>query len=200
MPDRNAGRPTSHRRADLRAGERFRVYRDPYREVENSRVTDRIVYPSALGEEERPSRRRMRRFARQVRRILWRERGEFSMARAKTCSTWTFPQLVPVAASLIPFLKNDDANRALMGSNMQRQAVRCSRPMRLVNRSGAHGGTRFGRHRHRAARRVVKASTPNGSWCVRRSDKRARCRRRYLQPDQVSAVHRAPASISALSS
>ena len=32
-------------------------------------------------------------------------------------------QLVSVAASLIPFLENDDANRALMGSNMQRQAV-----------------------------------------------------------------------------
>src|SRR5690606_16336982 len=36
-------------------------------------------------------------------------------------------QLVPVAASLIPFLEHDDANRALMGSNMQRQAVPCLR-------------------------------------------------------------------------
>lgn len=39
-------------------------------------------------------------------------------------------QIVSVAASLIPFLENDDANRALMGSNMQRQAVLLLRPMR----------------------------------------------------------------------
>jgi DNA-directed RNA polymerase subunit beta len=37
-------------------------------------------------------------------------------------------QIVSVAASLIPFLEHDDANRALMGSNMQRQAVPCLRP------------------------------------------------------------------------
>jgi len=43
----------------------------------------------------------------------------------KTLNTLTCPpkQLVSVAASLIPFLENDDANRALMGSNMQRQSV-----------------------------------------------------------------------------
>jgi DNA-directed RNA polymerase subunit beta len=37
-------------------------------------------------------------------------------------------QIVSVAASLIPFLEHDDANRALMGANMQRQAVPCLRP------------------------------------------------------------------------
>ena len=37
-------------------------------------------------------------------------------------------QIVSVSAALIPFLEHDDANRALMGSNMQRQAVPCSRP------------------------------------------------------------------------
>ena len=42
-------------------------------------------------------------------------------------------QLVSVAAALIPFLENDDANRALMGSNMQRQAVSL---MKTENRSG----------------------------------------------------------------
>ena len=40
-----------------------------------------------------------------------------------TISTWRQSQIVSVAASLIPFLEHDDANRALMGSNMQRQAV-----------------------------------------------------------------------------
>ena len=55
-------------------------------------------------------------------------------------------QLVSVAAALIPFLEHDDANRALMGSNMQRQAVP------LVRRSAA------GRHRHgSASSRAIRA-------------------------------------------
>jgi DNA-directed RNA polymerase subunit beta len=41
-------------------------------------------------------------------------------------------QIVGVSASLIPFLENDDANRALMGSNMQRQAVPLIRPNRRL--------------------------------------------------------------------
>ena len=44
----------------------------------------------------------------------------------------TTSQIVSVAASLIPFLEHDDANRALMGSNMQRQAVPCLRPEKLL--------------------------------------------------------------------
>ena len=44
----------------------------------------------------------------------------------------TTSQIVSVADSLIPFLEHDDANRALMGSNMQRQAVPCLRPRRLL--------------------------------------------------------------------
>ena len=49
-------------------------------------------------------------------------------------------QIVSVAASLIPFLEHDDANRALMGSNMQRQAVPCLRPEKAVcwHRCGTH--------------------------------------------------------------
>ena len=48
-------------------------------------------------------------------------------------------QVVSVAASLIPFLEHDDANRALMGSNMQRQAVLA--PRRKA--SGGHGNRRY---------------------------------------------------------
>ena len=64
-------------------------------------------------------------------------------------------QLVSVAASLIPFLENDDANRALMGSNMQRQAVPL---LRTQSPAGGHGhrgdgGPRLGRHLRRPARR-----------------------------------------------
>jgi DNA-directed RNA polymerase subunit beta len=56
-------------------------------------------------------------------------------------------QLVSVAASLIPFLEHDDANRALMGSNMQRQAVPLLR-RRAARRHGhgAHRRARLGRH------------------------------------------------------
>ncbi|MFH4325109.1 hypothetical protein WAJ71_21440, partial [Acinetobacter baumannii] len=54
-----------------------------------------------------------------------RRAGEFILARREEIQFIDVSpkQLVSVAASLIPFLENDDANRALMGSNMQRQAV-----------------------------------------------------------------------------
>ena len=58
--------------------------------------------------------------------VSCRENGEFVLAQARRRSTMidvSPKQLVSVAAALIPFLENDDANRALMGSNMQRQAV-----------------------------------------------------------------------------
>ena len=56
-------------------------------------------------------------------------------------------QLVSVAAALIPFLEHDDANRALMGSNMQRQAVPLVRTNRPFVGTGieAVGGARLGR-------------------------------------------------------
>src|SRR5262249_59153109 len=57
--------------------------------------------------------------------ISCRRGGEFVQARPEDVDLMDVSpnQLVSVAASLIPFLENDDANRALMGSNMQRQAV-----------------------------------------------------------------------------
>ncbi len=57
--------------------------------------------------------------------VAAREGGDFAMVGPQTVSLMDVAsnQLVSVAASLIPFLENDDANRALMGSNMQRQAV-----------------------------------------------------------------------------
>ncbi|MEK6563185.1 MAG: DNA-directed RNA polymerase subunit beta, partial [Candidatus Binatota bacterium] len=101
----------------------------PYREVENSRVTDRIRYLSALEEEDHviaqanaPIDSRGT-FTADL--VSARKGGEFVMARPEEVDFMDVSpnQLVSVAASLIPFLENDDANRALMGSNMQRQAV-----------------------------------------------------------------------------
>ena len=63
-------------------------------------------------------------------------------------------QIVSVAASLIPFLEHDDANRALMGSNMQRQAVPCLRAGEAAgrHRRRAHGGGRLAARRCMARR------------------------------------------------
>src|SRR5690606_1648523 len=57
--------------------------------------------------------------------VLCRERGDFPLLRPDEIDYMDVApdQLVSVAAALIPFLEHDDANRALMGSNMQRQAV-----------------------------------------------------------------------------
>ncbi|MGH7927131.1 MAG: DNA-directed RNA polymerase subunit beta, partial [Candidatus Binatia bacterium] len=101
----------------------------PYREVENGRVSDRIRYLSALEEEDHVIAQANApidgRGAFSVDLVSARKGGEFVMARPEEVNFMDVSpnQLVSVAASLIPFLENDDANRALMGSNMQRQAV-----------------------------------------------------------------------------
>ena len=75
-------------------------------------------------------------------------------------------QIWSVATALIPFLEHDDANRALMGSNMQRQAVPLLKPDAAADRH-RHGAPRRGRHRRRGAgrerRRGQPTSTPSGS-------------------------------------
>jgi len=101
----------------------------PYRRVADGRVTDEVVYLSAMEE----AKHTIAQANAEVDGdgmlvedlISAREAGEFLMApRAQITLMDVSPkQLVSVAASLIPFLENDDANRALMGSNMQRQAV-----------------------------------------------------------------------------
>jgi DNA-directed RNA polymerase subunit beta len=101
----------------------------PYREVENGRVTDRIRYLSALEEEDHVIAQANApidgRGTFTADLVSARKGGEFVMARPEDVNFMDVSpnQLVSVAASLIPFLENDDANRALMGSNMQRQAV-----------------------------------------------------------------------------
>ncbi|MBA75018.1 MAG: DNA-directed RNA polymerase subunit beta [Tistrella sp.] len=101
----------------------------PYRKVVDGRVTDEVVYLSAM-EEGRYTIAQANadldaegRFINEL--VTCREMGEFVMSpREQITHIDVSPkQLVSVAASLIPFLENDDANRALMGSNMQRQAV-----------------------------------------------------------------------------
>ena len=77
-------------------------------------------------------------------------------------------QLVSVAAALIPFLENDDANRALMGSNMQRQAVPLVRAEAPFVGTGMEGVVARDLGAAIAARRtgVIDRSTPPVSWCA----------------------------------
>ncbi len=107
----------------------FGFVETPYREVDNGRVTERIRYLSALEEEDHviaqanaPIDARGN-FTADL--VSARVGGEFTMVRPDQVEFMDVSpnQLVSVAASLIPFLEHDDANRALMGSNMQRQAV-----------------------------------------------------------------------------
>jgi len=101
----------------------------PYRKVNNGQVTNDVVYLSAMEEAKHTIAQASaevdadHRFTEDL--ISARQAGEFLMALPETVTLMDVSpkQLVSVAASLIPFLENDDANRALMGSNMQRQAV-----------------------------------------------------------------------------
>ena len=101
----------------------------PYRKVENSKVTDEVVYLSAIEEGKhtiaQASAAQDKSGKLTDTLVSARHKGEFMLADPADVDYIDVSpkQLVSVAASLIPFLENDDANRALMGSNMQRQAV-----------------------------------------------------------------------------
>jgi DNA-directed RNA polymerase subunit beta len=119
----------------------------PYREVSEGKVNVKAepVYLSAEGED-------FKRIAQANAPI--EESGAFESDRIKCREHGDFPVLTPeeiefidvapnqivgVSASMIPFLENDDANRALMGSNMQRQAVPLLRPRSPVVGTGLEG-------------------------------------------------------------
>ncbi|HKY01079.1 MAG TPA: DNA-directed RNA polymerase subunit beta [Burkholderiales bacterium] len=106
----------------------------PYRRVVDSKVTDQIDFLSAIEEgnyviaqanAELDSEGRLLDTL-----VSCRYKSEFELKTPAEVQYMDVApsQIVSVAASLIPFLEHDDANRALMGSNMQRQAVPCLRP------------------------------------------------------------------------
>ena len=107
----------------------FGFLETPYRKVENSKVTNKVEYLSADIEDEhiiaQANERIDSRGFFENPRVFCRYKRDFIAAEPKTVQYMDVSprQLVSVAASLIPFLEHDDANRALMGSNMQRQAV-----------------------------------------------------------------------------
>ncbi len=118
----------------------------PYRKVLNSIATTNVEYLSAEAEDDK-------RIA-QANSIVDAETGNFLEVEMKSRQQGDFPmlgpedldfmdvapnQIVGVSASLIPFLENDDANRALMGSNMQRQAVPLLKPRAPIVGTGLEG-------------------------------------------------------------
>ena len=163
----------------------------PYRHVRDGKVTDEVQYMSAT-EEMRHTIAQANanldangRFVNDL--VSTRKGGDFMLNPPQNVDLIDVSpkQLVSVAASLIPFLENDDANRALMGSNMQRQAVpllRAEAPFvgtgieEIVARDSGAAITarRRGRHRpgrrhaHRRPRdratwrRAIRASTSTG--------------------------------------
>jgi DNA-directed RNA polymerase subunit beta len=120
----------------------------PYRKVENGNVVmaeEGVQYLSAEGED-------FKRIAQanapldekgafENDRIKSREHGEFPVLQPDEVEYMDVApnQIVGVSASMIPFLENDDANRALMGSNMQRQAVPLVRPESPIVGTGLEG-------------------------------------------------------------
>jgi DNA-directed RNA polymerase subunit beta len=101
----------------------------PYRKIVEGKLTDEVVYLSAMEEakhyvaQANAELDKDGRFVDEF--VICRNAGEVMMAPRENVDLMDVSpkQMVSVAAALIPFLENDDANRALMGSNMQRQAV-----------------------------------------------------------------------------
>ncbi|TRD00157.1 DNA-directed RNA polymerase subunit beta [Mesorhizobium sp. WSM4303] len=101
----------------------------PYRKIVNGKLTNEVVYLSAMEE----SKHHVAQANAELDKnggfvdefVICRSAGEVMMAPRENVDLMDVSpkQMVSVAAALIPFLENDDANRALMGSNMQRQAV-----------------------------------------------------------------------------
>ncbi|GMU85650.1 MAG: DNA-directed RNA polymerase subunit beta [Ignavibacteriales bacterium] len=124
---------------------RYGFLETPYRVVKNGKVTNELIYLTAEMEDQRTIA--------QANALLNKD-GSFVDDRVKSRKHGDFPievpekidfmdvapaQIVSAAAALIPFLEHDDANRALMGSNMQRQAVPLLRPEAPVVGTGLEG-------------------------------------------------------------
>ena len=119
----------------------------PYRKVQNGKVAvnEPVIYMSAEDEDGKTIAQS---------NAQYDEKGKFLTAKVKSRFEGDFPiiepsridlmdvapnQITSIAASLIPFLEHDDANRALMGSNMQRQAVPLLRPEAPIVGTGLEG-------------------------------------------------------------
>jgi DNA-directed RNA polymerase subunit beta len=114
----------------------------PYRRVENGKVTAEIDYLSAIEESQftiaQANSELDAKSSFREDLVSSRYKNEFVLSNKDEINYMDVApgQIVSVAASLIPFLEHDDANRALMGANMQRQAVPCLRAEKAVVGTG----------------------------------------------------------------
>ena len=117
----------------------------PYRKVIDGKITDEVIYLSAIEEGEyviAQANAEVDDEGNLVEDLVpVRHRNEFTVTTAENVTLMDVSprQVVSVAASLIPFLEHDDANRALMGSNMQRQAVPTLRAEKPLVGTGMEG-------------------------------------------------------------
>ncbi len=117
----------------------------PYRKLENGKASNELVFLTAEEEDghhiaqANASVDKKGNFL--IDRIKTRYEGDFPLVEPNQAAYMDIApnQIVSVAASLIPFLEHDDANRALMGSNMQRQAVPLLRPEAPIVGTGLEG-------------------------------------------------------------
>ena len=169
----------------------------PYRKVKNGKATTDIEYLSAIEESQyviaqaNSELDKNGKFVEDLVSVATRTSSR-SVDPADVDYMDVSPrQIVSVAAALIPFLEHDDANRALMGSNMQRQAVptlrslkrRWSAPASSVRWRSTRGVTVVARVAARSTRLTRRVSS-FASTTTRRG-RGARCR--HLQPDEVHA-------------
>ena len=170
----------------------------PYRRVRDSKVTGEVAYLSAMEEAEvstspRPTRSSTRTAMLTEDLVLCRHAGDVVLVpRERVDAMDVSPkQLVSVAAALIPFLENDDANRALMGSNMQRQAVplvKADAPlvgtgMEAIVARGFRRRHCGAAHRHRRSDRRDPYRHPRDG-----RSRPGQARRRHLPADEVPAL------------
>ncbi|WP_017940463.1 MULTISPECIES: DNA-directed RNA polymerase subunit beta [unclassified Thioalkalivibrio] len=112
---------------------RYGFLETPYRKVEDGKVTEEIVYLSAIEESQYVIAQANAAMDEEGRLsddlVSCRHQEEFTISTPDKIQYMDISpkQIVSVAAALLPFLEHDDANRALMGANMQRQAVPCLR-------------------------------------------------------------------------
>ena len=120
----------------------FGFMETPYRKVDGGHVTEHIEYLSAIEEgnyiiaQANATLDKKGKLTDEL--VSCRFKGEFELKAPEEVQYMDVApgQIVSVAASLIPFLEHDDANRALMGANMQRQAVPCLRPEKALVGTG----------------------------------------------------------------
>src|SRR5438477_9982017 len=173
----------------------FGFLETPYRKVEKGRVTGHIDYLTADREEQYVVAQANAQIDEKghftTARVTCRAKGDFVDVEAARVDYMDVSpkQLVSVAASLIPFLEHDDANRALMGSNMQRQAV----PLLVTEAPLVATGLED--RVARDSRAVVVAEEPgkvasvNGNQVIITSDGKLPESKRKIRHDPASGIH-----------